>query len=117
VFCAGHDGSVIDGRWPDLIFRPAEADLAVVSDWLRAEHVRAWWKDPADLDAVRAKYLPRIRGEEPTEVFIASTSAGAFGLIQRYRMAHYGSWAATAGGATWCSRTLRASTTSSACRE
>ncbi len=88
-----------DGRWRDLTFRPlAEADLTVVSDWLRAEHVRAWWKDPADLDAVRAKYLPRIRGEEPTDVFIASTSAGAFGLIQRYRFTDYGSWGATVAG-------------------
>jgi RimJ/RimL family protein N-acetyltransferase len=76
-----------------------EDDLPIVAAWLRREHVRAWWKDPADLASVRAKYLPRIRGDEPTEVFIASTASGPFGLIQRYRFAEYGTWAATVSAA------------------
>ena len=81
-------------------FRPlAETDLPTVASWLASEHVRAWWKDPADIESVRAKYLPRIRGDEPTEVFIASTAGlGPFGLIQRYRFRDYGSWAATVAG-------------------
>src|SRR5688500_670735 len=56
-----------------LTFRPlAEVDLELVAAWLATPHVRAWWRAPADIESVRAKYLPRIRGDEPTEVFVAS---------------------------------------------
>jgi aminoglycoside 6'-N-acetyltransferase len=80
-------------------FQPlAESDLDTVSKWLAAPHVRRWWRDPADPPAVRAKYLPRIRGDEPTQVFVASSAARAFGLIQRYRFSDYGTWAATVAG-------------------
>ena len=79
-----------------LTFRPlVEDDLGQVAAWLAAPHVRAWWRDPADLEAVRAKYLPRIRGEEPTEVFVASLDGEPVGVIQRYRFLDHGSWAAT----------------------
>lgn len=85
-------------------FRPlAAADLTLVAEWLQAEHVRRWWRDPADVQAVRAKYLPRITGEEPTEVFVVSVTRPSsepapVGIIQRYRFADYGSWAATVAG-------------------
>ena len=69
-----------------------------MSTWLAAPHVRRWWRDPADIAAVRAKYLPRILGDEPTQVFVASTHGTPFGLIQRYRFADYGTWAATVVG-------------------
>jgi hypothetical protein len=60
----------------EITFRPlAESDLVLVSDWLTREHVRQWWRDPADIDAVRTKYLPRIRGEEPTAVFVVSAGS------------------------------------------
>ena len=70
-----------------------------MSQWLQADHVRRWWRDPADLAAVQAKYRPRISGDEPTEVFIVSVGDEPVGLIQRYRFASYGSWAATVAGA------------------
>ena len=70
----------------------------MVSEWLRAEHVSRWWRASHDIEDVRAKYLPRILGEEPTEVFIASTAAGPVGLIQRYRFTDHGTWAATVAG-------------------
>jgi RimJ/RimL family protein N-acetyltransferase len=72
-----------------------EADLGAVSQWLAAPHVREWWRDPPDLEAVEAKYLPRIRGDEPTEVFVIECDGRSIGLIQRYRFADYGTWAAT----------------------
>ena len=81
---------------PDLAFRPlGEGDLEQVATWLAAPHVRAWWRAPADLESVRAKYLPRIRGDEPTEVFVASIDGTPIGIIQRYRFLDHGSWAAT----------------------
>jgi aminoglycoside 6'-N-acetyltransferase len=97
----GDDVAVTDAAHESSVrFRPLEeGDLPTVSSWLANEHVRAWWKDPADIDAVRAKYLPRIRGDEPTEVFVASmTATGPFGLIQRYRFSDHGTWAATVAG-------------------
>lgn len=79
-----------------LGFRPlAEDDLELVAAWLAAPHVRAWWRAPADIESVRAKYLPRIRGDEPTEVFVASLDGEPIGIIQRYRFLDHGSWAAT----------------------
>ncbi|HUF34255.1 MAG TPA: GNAT family N-acetyltransferase [Acidimicrobiales bacterium] len=84
---------------PPLEFRPlVETDLVIVSDWLSAEHVRRWWRDPADIGAVRAKYVPRIAGEEPTEVFMVALGDEPIGLIQRYRFSDYGKWAATVAG-------------------
>lgn len=76
-----------------------EADLPAVSRWLETSHVRQWWRDPADLEAVESKYLPRIRGDEPTEVFVVECDGRSVGLIQRYRFADYGSWAATVSDA------------------
>src|SRR3712207_4954804 len=72
-----------------------EDDLPAVSEWLGTPHVRQWWRDASDLEAVVSKYLPRIRGDEPTEVFVIECDDRSVGLIQRYRFADYGSWAAT----------------------
>ena len=70
-----------------LGFRPlAEADLPQLLCWLDAAHVRMWWRDGLDLDRVRAKYLPRIEGQEPTEVFVIVSDAQDIGVIQRYRL-------------------------------
>lgn len=70
-----------------------------MSRWLATPHVREWWRDLSDLEAVQAKYLPRIRREEPTEVFVIESEGRSVGLIQRYRFADYGSWAATVSDA------------------
>lgn len=84
---------------PPIAFRPLEErDLPTVSRWLGTDHVRQWWRDPADIEAVRAKYRPRISGEEPTEVFVVLADGEEIGLIQRYRFADYGTWAATIAG-------------------
>src|SRR4051794_37944984 len=85
---------------PAFRLRPLmEADLPAVSQWLKTPHVRQWWRDPAHLEAVESKYLPRIRGDEPTEVFVICCDERSVGLIQRYRFADYGSWTATVSDA------------------
>lgn len=76
-----------------LSFRPlAEDDLAQLAAWLAAPHVERWWRAPSDVESVRAKYVPRITGEEPTEVFVIESGGRAVGIIQRYRLAAYPGW-------------------------
>ncbi|MEX2293477.1 MAG: GNAT family N-acetyltransferase [Acidimicrobiales bacterium] len=79
-----------------LSFRPlAEEDLAQLARWLAEPHVREWWHDPSDLDAVRDKYLPCIRAEEPTEVFVIVLEGGDLGIMERYRLSTHPDWAHT----------------------
>lgn len=74
----------------ELAFRPlAEADLPQLQRWLREPHVDRWWHGPQDLTAVRAKYLPRIDGTQPTRVFVMELTAVPIGWIQWYRWADY----------------------------
>ncbi|MEM9520755.1 MAG: GNAT family N-acetyltransferase [Actinomycetota bacterium] len=60
-------------------------DLGLLSGWLAEPHVAQWWGEPLSLAAVEAKYGPRIRGEQPTEVFVVTDAEESIGLIQRYR--------------------------------
>jgi aminoglycoside 6'-N-acetyltransferase len=77
-----------------VTFRPlAETDLPAVAGWLRPGHVRRWWRQPDDEDAVRSTYLPRIRGLDPTEVFVIVLDGRDVGLIQRYRLDDHPQWA------------------------
>lgn len=69
-----------------------EDDVELVAGWLSREHIRTWWSDPATPAEVAAKYLPRIRGEDPTEMFIVHHADRDIGLIQRYRIADHPEW-------------------------
>ena len=74
-------------------FRPLEReDFPAVSSWLAPPHVAEWWRDPADMAAVRDRYEPRVSGLEPTEVFVVEHAGVPIGLIQRYRMEDYPEW-------------------------
>jgi aminoglycoside 6'-N-acetyltransferase len=74
-------------------FRPlVRPDVPVLSAWLGQPHVAAWWREPADLAAVAARYGPCIDGSDPTQVFIAEWSGAAFGLIQRYAISAEPVW-------------------------
>jgi aminoglycoside 6'-N-acetyltransferase len=61
-----------------------EADLAVVSTWIARPHVARWWQEDASLAAVRARYLPAIRGDEPTQMLIAEHDGAPIGFAQWY---------------------------------
>ena len=77
----------------EVSFRPLEEDdLPRVGSWLRQEHVRRWWADPSLQPAVEAKYLPRITGDEPTQVFVIEWDGRPVGFIQRYRIDDYPDW-------------------------
>jgi len=79
-----------------VTFRPlAETDLPTVARWLEQDHVKAWWRDPSTLAAVEAHYLPAIRGEEPTDLFVVVDGTRDVGLVQSYRTADHPDWART----------------------
>ncbi len=79
-----------------LAFRPlAETDLPQLARWLPPDHVQEWWRDPFAPTHVREKYMPRIRGEEPTEVFVIVLDDADIGMIQRYRLSGYPAWSET----------------------
>ena len=72
----------------DVAFRPLRiSDLPLLQAWLSLPHVDEWWHEPLDLAGVRAKYLPRIDGTEPTYVFVIERGGGPIGWIQWYRWA------------------------------
>ncbi|MFN7973507.1 MAG: GNAT family N-acetyltransferase [Acidobacteriota bacterium] len=79
-------------------FRPlAWEDLPLLVSWLSAPHVDAWWHEPVDLAAARAKYGPRIEGREPTHVYLVLADERPIGWIQWYRWADYPDHAAKLG--------------------
>lgn len=81
----------------ELSFRPLRVDdLALLQRWSSLPHIEEWWHERFDLDAVRAEYLPRIAGTEPTHVFIIECPH-AVGWIQWYRWADYPEHAAVVG--------------------
>lgn len=65
--------------------------------WLSMPHVEKWWHEPLDAAGVRAKYLPRIDGSEPTHVHVIEFHAQPIGWIQHYRWADYPEHAALLG--------------------
>ena len=76
-------------------FRPiARADYPRVSAWLRQPHVQRWWCDDPDPAAVEAEYGGVIDGRERAEVFIAHRGGRPVGLVQRFALDAYPSYAA-----------------------
>lgn len=69
-----------------------EDDLRLVAVWLAEEHVQRWWRDPSAPLQVEERYLPRLRGTEPTEMFVILDAGEPVGLIQRYLMRDHPDW-------------------------
>jgi aminoglycoside 6'-N-acetyltransferase len=63
------------------------ADLPQLSRWLEAPHVKRWWREVGDVDAVEAAYGPAIDGADPTELLVAELDGRPIGMLQRYRLA------------------------------
>jgi aminoglycoside 6'-N-acetyltransferase len=61
-----------------------EADLPRLVAWFREPHVFRWWRETPDLDAVCAKYAPRIAGIERVHMLIVSELAQPVGFAQWY---------------------------------
>jgi hypothetical protein len=63
---------------PAIRFRPlAESDLPDLVEWFAEPEIAKWWNQPAEIDSVRAKYLPRIEQREPTQMWIAEIDDAA----------------------------------------
>jgi aminoglycoside 6'-N-acetyltransferase len=62
-----------------------EDDLPLVVEWLARPHVDRWWHEAFDLAEVRAKYLPRLAGDEPTFMLTVLLDGAPIGLAQWYR--------------------------------
>ncbi|HEV8574456.1 MAG TPA: GNAT family N-acetyltransferase [Dehalococcoidia bacterium] len=78
---------------PDLISfrRLTEDDFPLMHRWLNTEHVARWYRvrgvpNPA-LDWVTDRYLPRIRGDDPTRAFVIMLGPRPIGYIQGYLIA------------------------------
>ena len=70
---------------PQIHFRPlAPGDLALMQRWLNNDFVARWWPGWPSLAQVRAKYLPRIEGREPTKCFVFESAGEPLGYIQSY---------------------------------
>ncbi|HEY1812830.1 MAG TPA: GNAT family N-acetyltransferase [Kofleriaceae bacterium] len=61
-----------------------EVDLPQLVAWFREPHVHQWWRETPDLDAVRAKYLPRLRGVELVNMLIVTEHERSIGFAQWY---------------------------------
>jgi len=79
----------------DWRFRPLlEVDLERQLRWMNEPHVNRWWaRRPVTRDEVRAKYLPRIRGEQPTTCLVALFEGQPAGYVQTYRVEDYTDYA------------------------
>jgi aminoglycoside 6'-N-acetyltransferase len=75
---------------PSIRFRSlAESDLPTLVKWFAEPEIAEWWNQPAEIDRVRAKYLPRIEQREPTQMWIAEIDEEAGGLLQSYLHVDY----------------------------
>ena len=68
-------------------FRPLiEADFGTYTRWMNEPHVNRWWaRAPVTPQQVRAKLLPRLRGEQPVHCLLALLDDAATGYVQTYR--------------------------------
>ena len=71
----------------DISFRPLRTtDFDLLVEWFADPVVARWWNQPAELDSVTAKYLPRVDGTgDPTSMWIAQVDGDSAGLLQDYR--------------------------------
>jgi aminoglycoside 6'-N-acetyltransferase len=67
-----------------------EADLQLVEEWLRREHVARWWRD--DIGESLAEYRRAIEGREPTDHFLIVLDGRPVGMIQTYLVSDYPGW-------------------------
>jgi aminoglycoside 6'-N-acetyltransferase len=66
-----------------------EDDLPLLVSWFQEPHVHRWWRTAPDLEQARAKYLPRLRGEQPTTMLTVLEDDVPVGLAQWYRWDDY----------------------------
>jgi aminoglycoside 6'-N-acetyltransferase len=64
-----------------------EVDFERQLRWLNEPHVNRWWsRRRVTRDEVRAKYLPRIQGQQKTQCLVALLGGRPAGFVQTYRI-------------------------------
>ncbi|MFC5746221.1 GNAT family N-acetyltransferase [Actinomadura rugatobispora] len=69
--------------------RLGEPDFPLLRRWLEQPRVARWWHHETSPEAVARDFGPAVRGEEPSEDFLALLDGRPFGLVQRCRLADY----------------------------
>lgn len=64
-------------------------DFSHLFDWLAAPHIVRWWGEAPDMEALIAKYSPRLAPDTTTKVYIIEAGGQPVGLIQCYRHADH----------------------------
>jgi RimJ/RimL family protein N-acetyltransferase len=87
---------------PEYSFAPLrEEDIPLARRWLLLPHVRRWWNDDPDEhdypEGTIAEWLPAIRGEDPTNMFVIALNGRPIGVIQSYRVQDYPDYVAELG--------------------
>jgi RimJ/RimL family protein N-acetyltransferase len=73
-----------------VTLRPMTADdLPLLVEWFARPHVQRWWHQTPDLEQTRAKYLPRIAGNELTAMVTVLEDGRPIGLAQHYAWDDY----------------------------
>lgn len=73
-----------------VVLRPlVRADLPLLARWLADPLVARWWHHETGLEAVERDFGPSLSGADPTELLLACTTEGPYGLVQRYPVAAY----------------------------
>jgi len=81
---------------PRLNFRSlGREDFTLLSQWMSAPHVRTWWREDPDIEAVERRYGPAVDGRDQTECFLVEHHGGPIGFIQRYLLADNPDWQAS----------------------
>ena len=71
-------------------FRPlGEEDLGLLHEWLQRDHVRRWWDKHERYEDVVEHYLPAIRGDDPTDLYVIEFDEEAAGFIETYLVSDY----------------------------
>ena len=68
-----------------LEFRRARrGDLALMGEWFARPHVKPWWREEHDPEAIEERYGQAIDGHDPTELFVVEDDGEPVGFVQRY---------------------------------
>jgi len=74
----------------EITFRKLEeADLQIMYKWLNTDFVIEWFGKSSSFDEVVRRYLPRIKGEQPTFPFVIECNNRGIGYIQTYMIEDY----------------------------
>jgi aminoglycoside 6'-N-acetyltransferase len=69
----------------------SRGDLPLVREWLSADHVRLWWRDPVES---LAGYEAAIDGDDPTDLHLIALDGRLIGVIQTYLAVDHPDWEA-----------------------